>query len=175
MHYINLPGIGGSGERHWQTIWETEETVFSRIAVKDWNAPDLDEWLSSVDEAIEKASGACILVAHSLSCLLAAEYIQQNPKRVKGVFLVAPPDPDSPVFPREEAAEFVTVGQGNLGCPAVVLASQDDPYGDLGYARRRANEWNASLIELGHNGHLNDLGEWTDGRRLLSAFNAGIS
>lgn len=174
MKFITLPGIGGSGDRHWQTFWETDQEHFKRISVADWDKPSLEEWLEAVDIEAVRATERAVLVAHSLSCLLATEYALQHPTKVRGLFLVAPPDPSSGPFPRREAAEFVTIGQSPLACPSIVLASSDDPYGSFSYAKQRAALWGSGFIDLGDCGHVNDLGGWPEGRRLLDAFAAGL-
>jgi predicted alpha/beta hydrolase family esterase len=174
MQFITLPGIGGSGDRHWQTLWERNEDAFNRITVKDWDRPNLQEWFYAVETAVSDSAERPILVAHSLSCLLVAEYVARTPSKVLGAFLVAPPDPASKPFPKQAASEFVSLGRLPLERPSLVLASTNDPYGTLDYARRRASNWRGEIVELGACGHLNDLGEWPEGRRLLTAFAAGL-
>lgn len=174
MQFITLPGIGGSGDQHWQTLWEKNETSFNRMTVEDWDRPSLREWLDAVDAVVSDTAVRPILVAHSLSCLLAAEYVARTSSKVAGAFLVAPPDPTSKPFPKQAAAEFVSAGHQPLECPSVILASTNDPYGTLDYAKQRTSEWCGELVDLGPCGHVNDLGEWKEGRRLLTAFAAGL-
>lgn len=175
MKFINLPGIGGSGERHWQSFWESEERVFERIEVQNWQQPNLNEWLQAVDAKVTQAKGKAVLVAHSLSCLLAAEYVSRNPGAVCGTFLVAPPDPASKPFPREEAFEFIGIARSKLDCPSLVIASKDDPYGTVSYAKSRAELWGAKFVRLGSCGHINDLGSWSEGRKLLAEFGSEVA
>lgn len=174
---IILPGIGGSGEAHWQTHWESEHPAMRRFAPASWDKPDLDDWIAALDRAIDEAGGPPLLIAHSLACLLVPHWRQASSRRIAGAFLVAVPDPNGTAFPREAAA-FGNVPAGRLGLPSLIVASSNDPYGSLPYARRRADQWGSGLVELGALGHINGasgLGRWQEGLNLLAALNAGMS
>lgn len=177
--FINLPGIGGSGEAHWQTIWEADDPRFTRFRPSDWDKPDLTDWLAAVDRAVAAAPEPPLLVAHSLACLLVPQWAARTDdagSRVRGALMVAVPDPDGPAFPRAQAPSFAGKQDGALPFPALVVASTDDPYDTIGYARERAAAWKAGLVVLGPRGHINgasDLGRWPEGAALLEAFAAG--
>jgi predicted alpha/beta hydrolase family esterase len=174
---ITLPGIGGSPETHWQAIWERGDPSIVRFEPSDWNNPDLDDWIAALDRAVDAAAEPPILVAHSLACLLAPHWAARRPLRpVRGAFLVAVPDPDAPSFPAVEAASFRGVPETILPFPALVVASTDDPYGSIGYARGRAAAWGAGFVAAGALGHINGasaLGDWPLGAMLFEAFRAG--
>ena len=60
-----------------------------------------------------------------------------------------------------------------LPCPALIVASEDDPYASLDYARRLAVHWRASFVNLGCKGHINaasNLDDWQQGLQLLHDF-----
>jgi pimeloyl-ACP methyl ester carboxylesterase len=97
--FITLPGIGGSGEGHWQTLWERSHPSMRRFKATDWDRPQLSEVVGALQEAVEAADPTIILMAHSLSCLLVAHWAVQSASIVAGAFLVAVPDPNAPVFP----------------------------------------------------------------------------
>ncbi|RED38359.1 hypothetical protein BJ123_104110 [Rhodopseudomonas thermotolerans] len=173
---IILPGISGSGETHWQSLWQSASPSFSRFRPADWDAPDLADWTAALHAALADAPRPAVLVAHSLACLLVAHAAEQIRDRVRGAFLVAVPDPEAPAFPAE-AASFCNPPARPLPFPALIVASSDDPYGSLDYARRRAGEWNTGLVIAGAHGHINGasgLGEWQQGRSLFDAFCAGL-
>ena len=45
MHdIITLPGLGGSGDTHWQTLWERTDARFTRFQPASWDQPDLHDW-----------------------------------------------------------------------------------------------------------------------------------
>ena len=171
-----LPGIGGSGEEHWQTYWEKAQPSMRRFAPASWDNPDLADWIASLDRAIGDTNQPPFLVAHSLACLLIAHWHRRLPRRIAGAFMVAVPDPVGAQFP-PEAAEFEGVPEGRLGFPSLIIASSNDPFASLNYTRRRAAEWGAGLVELGALGHINGksgLGKWQEGLSLLHAFKAGL-
>ena len=173
---IIVPGIGGSGEAHWQTRWQRRDPGMVRFAPASWDAPDLADWIEALDRAVLAAPCPPFLVAHSLACLLVPHWRAARPgRRIAGAFLVAVPDPEGPAFPAE-AASFRGVPEGRLGFPALVVASTDDLYGPPEHARRRAEGWGAGLVVAGALGHINaasGLGDWPLGSQLFAAFRAG--
>jgi predicted alpha/beta hydrolase family esterase len=90
---------------------------------------------------------------------------------IGGALLVAVPDPEAPGFP-PQARGFAPVSRVRLDCPSIVVASIDDPYGDLPFVQRCARSWGSRLVNIGKAGHINaasGLGEWSEGHRLLAS------
>jgi uncharacterized protein len=174
---IILPGIGSSDEMHWQTVWQRSNESMIRFQPKDWDHPDLNDWIEALDRSIEKTASEPILVAHSLACLLVVHWAaRRHHGSVAGAFLVGVPDPEGPCFPAIEAASFRTVPQMPLGFPTLIVASDNDPYGSIDHARARAAAWDAGLVSVGTLGDMNsasNLGDWPLGAMLLEAFRAG--
>jgi uncharacterized protein len=174
--FITLPGIGGSGETHWQTLWERSHSSMTRFQPPDWDRPQLSDWVGALQQAVDAAAPPIILVAHSLSCLLVAHWAAQTASTVAGAFLVAVPDPDAPVFP-SAATSFRAVPEGALPFPSIIIASTDDPYSTLEYAQTRAQQWGSRLISIGASGHINassNLGDWPQGKSLLNDFASSL-
>jgi len=174
---IILPGIGGSGEAHWQTRWERSNPEMRRFQPADWEKPELADWISALERAVGASATPPLLVAHSLACLLVAHWQQISSLAVAGAFLVAVPDPQSVSFP-EEAAGFADPPLQRMRFPTLIIASADDPFGTPGYARARADLWGSGLVEIGPFGHINGqsgLEDWGPGRALLTAFSAGLA
>ena len=48
-----LPGLGNSGEGHWQTIWENT-FGFIRVQQANWEAPVCNEWIDTIDKEVLK-------------------------------------------------------------------------------------------------------------------------
>ena len=121
-----------------------------------------------------------LLVAHSLSCLLVAHWVQEANSsderahrlaQVSGALLVAVPDPGAKAFP-PEASGFRNPPARPLPFPALVVASSDDPYATTAYAQQQAAAWQADFVDVGACGHINaasQLGEWPQGWALLEA------
>lgn len=169
---IILPGIGGSGETHWQTHWERSEARVRRFKPSDWDRPDLEDWIAALDRAVTEAEAPPLLVAHSLACLLVAHWQKASARAVAGAFLVAVPDPASGLFPAE-AKGFAEVPEGRLRFPSLIVASANDPFGSIGYAHARAVQWGSSIVEIGALGHINGksgLGDWPEGHALFQSF-----
>jgi len=178
------PGLGNSGPTHWQSLWEADPAVqpAARVARRDWDRPDRDEWRCELDAAVRgaaAASSAIVLVGHSLACLNFADWAgraaAESPELlrvVRGALLVAPPNPDRPDAPERRSliGSFAPVPSARLPTPTVVVASRTDPYADFAFAERLARSWGSRLVDAGDAGHVNaasGLGAWEAGRRLL--------
>jgi len=178
MHdIITLPGLGGSGDTHWQTLWERTDARFTRFQPASWDQPDLHDWEQSLERAVGHCAKPPVLVAHSLACLLVVHWAARFPSAIAGAFLVAVPDPDGGNFPLE-AASFKPVPDRTLRFPSLIIVSTNDPYGGLEVTQRLSRAWQSGLIAPGALGHINassGLGDWPQGRALLDAFCAGLS
>jgi len=174
MSTIVMPGIGGSGPGHWQTLWEQAAPTLQRFAPSSWDEPDLDDWWRALDRAV--GEGPSLLLAHSLSCLLAVRWAHAHPERVAGMVLVAPPDPAGPSFPASLAA-FTEGLDVRPGVPALIIASDDDEYCDEERSIALAKQWGIPRVSVGRLGHINaasGIGDWPEGWRLVEAFKAGL-
>lgn len=169
---IILPGIGGSGQNHWQSYWEAANPSFRRFKPHDWNQPDLENWIIALDDAIRAARKPPLIIAHSLGCLLVAHAARRNIGSIRGAFLVSVPDPGGAEFPRE-AQSFDLVPYDPLPFASMIVASSDDPFGSLRYARECASSWQSEFVEIGAHGHINaesGLGTWHEGLALYRQF-----
>lgn len=175
MHVVTVPGYRGSGPQHWQTAWERAHPSFVRFAPSSWDLPDPADWSAALDRAV--SDGPAVLVAHSLGCLAAADFARRHPARVRGVFLVAVPDPGAPAFPQAARSFAARPLGGALGVPALVIASGDDPFCSADRSSDIARAWGSGWASVGNLGHINSdshLGEWTLGWDLFTAFAAGL-
>ena len=95
--YVIAPGYQDSDAGHWQTLWQAElGPAAVRVAVGSWDEPELEDWVAGLDAAMTPGA---VIVAHSLGCLTALEWLARHPGVAAGAFLVAVPDPDGPDFP----------------------------------------------------------------------------
>jgi predicted alpha/beta hydrolase family esterase len=168
-----LPGLAGSGPDHWQTRWERFYPRHRRVEQRDWDHPDREGWLATLEGALEAAGEPVALVAHSLGCALVAHAAGRPfAARVRAAFLVAPADVDSPICTPVETHVFAPMPLPRLPFPATVVASRTDPYVTLERARGFAHAWGAELVDAGPLGHLNadsGLGDWPAGRAIFEA------
>ena len=171
-----VPGIGNSGPRHWQTLWEQQHPRWQRVQQRDWDRPVLTEWLPALESALAGISAPAVLIAHSMGCLLVAHWAQQASVPVRAALLVAPPDPRSPAFPAS-ARGFETVPSGRLPFPTLLVASSNDPFGSVDYAKQCATSWGSAFAEAGAIGHINaesEIGAWPAGLVLLERLLASL-
>lgn len=169
---ILLPGFGGSGPDHWQTLWERWDPRLRRFSPSSWDAPVLADWIDALEASVAAEPEPPVLVAHSLACLLVLHWSARSRRAVRGAFLVALPDPNGALFPAE-AESFRAPPMRPLPFPSLIVASTDDPYGAPSYVAESAEALGADLHVAGALGHINGasgLGDWPRGRVLLDAF-----
>lgn len=169
MNVLTVPGLWNSGPLHWQTHWEAKHG-FTRVQQRDFDHPDRDEWVRTLDEAIRAQETPPLLAAHSLGCTLVAQWVgDRGGSGAAGAFLVAPSDVEAPGYP-EEGRSFASMPLVRLPFPSIVVASTNDEYVSVPRARRFADAWGAVLVLIGDAGHINGAsghGPWPEGEALL--------
>lgn len=176
-HVLLLPGIGNSGPEHWQSHWEEQFPNFHRVIQRDWDKPICAEWVAAVEQAVGESGTQTILVAHSLACLVVAEWAASTRLCIAGALLVAVPDPEGPNFP-QEAVGFRRNTQRPFSFPSIVVASENDPYASLPYSQQCAAQWGSRFVNIGAAGHINassNLGRWEEGLKLLKMLDTADS
>ena len=171
-----IPGLGGSGPEHWQSLWQARLPDARRVEQADWDKPDRTGWIARLDQAVAHSTQPPILVAHSLSCALVACWAAAHKRPVRAALLAAPADVDSDGHTPLEAHVFRPMPMAPLPFTTIVAASRDDPYVAFERASAMAKAWGAELTDIGDAGHINTAsgyGEWPDGERLLHRLQAG--
>lgn len=167
-----VPGISNSGPEHWQSRWQQHNPSYVRVPFAEWDAPDRHDWVATLEAKVRELGPDTVIVAHSLGTLAVAHWAAGYAGRkapVAGALLVAVPDPDGPNFP-QQARNFKPLPLQPLGFPAVVVASDNDPYSGPVYSAAIAQAWGSRFISIGAHGHINaasGLGDWPQGRALL--------
>lgn len=164
------PGYCGSGDNHWQTYWEKENTEYIRIEQRDWSQPIADEWTETIEKFVREAKTEVIVVAHSLGCIALALWAQKTKLRIKGALLVAPPNTDDEKL-KSILKGFSPVPQHKLPFPSILLASTNDPYRSIEESEALAERWGSQFVNLGAVGHINgasNLKNWPEGREYLN-------
>ena len=49
-----LPGLNSSGPQHWQTRWEQADPSFRRVQQKDWETPQLSDWIEGISREVAR-------------------------------------------------------------------------------------------------------------------------
>lgn len=170
---LTVPGLGGSGPGHWQTLWEQARPDTTRVELGMWSTPHRNAWVTKLDRAISTARAPVILAAHSLGCLAVAWWAalagQPYGWPVAGALLVAPADVDA-TDAHPELSAFAPAPRQPLPFPSIVVASADDPWITLDRAHSLAVEWGSHFVDIGEQGHINaasGIGWWPEGQELL--------
>ncbi len=168
MNVLLVPGLGNSGPDHWLSHWE-KALPAQRAELGDWDDPQLQNWIANLDAAVMDAERDVVVVAHSLGCACVAHWAARA-RPVKAALLVAPADVDSDAHVPPPARRFAPMPMEKLPFPAIVVASTNDPYADIGRSEDFARAWGARFVNFGALGHINAdsaLGSWPKGRALL--------
>ena len=169
-NYFIIPGLGGSGPDHWQTYFETTGANFKRIVQKDWDAPNIKEWVETIDNAIATYDPeTVVLVGHSLGCPTIAQWAAQSHKKIKGALLVAPPDIEA-IQKKFQIELFRELPTAKINFPTIVVASTNDQWDQDQQAALYAKNWGSRFVSIGDAGHINDLsghGKWEQGLKIL--------
>jgi predicted alpha/beta hydrolase family esterase len=167
---FTLPGLGNSGEQHWQSHWERQYPELERINQKDWETPVCDDWTAAIDEKITgQDQKNVILVGHSLACSTIVQWVKKYNRIIKGALLVAPSDTEAPTYPRGTTG-FVPVPLIRLPFRSIVIASSDDVYVPPERAGFFAECWGSEFVNIGKAGHINTAsgyGLWAQGLEYL--------
>jgi predicted alpha/beta hydrolase family esterase len=164
-----LPGLGDSGEGHWQTHWE-KQFGFKRVNQKDWDTPTCSDWIETIDKEITRSDPSqIILVAHSLACVTTVFWAIHFNRKIKGALLVAPSDVEADTYPPGTAG-FSPMPLMKLPFPSITVASSNDYYVTFERATLFANAWGSELVNIGDAGHVNvaaGFGPWESGLKYL--------
>lgn len=165
-----LPGWHNSGPAHWQSRWEHLLPGLTRVQQDNWDMPELQDWVCTLERAIATSRKPVLLIGHSLGCITIAHWARQHRHRVAGALLVAPADVErrtvAPALRR-----FAPIPTARLPFPSLVIASDNDRCCDAWRAAELAGQWGAELHFLYGAGHINadsGLGDWPEGRVLLN-------
>ena len=146
------------------TRWPQRVPGVRRVGAVERSVPDLNRWAAKVATEIDGCREAPLVVAHGFGALAALRATFLFERRVAGMMLVAPDDPDRHgVLARLPAAA--------LPYPTLVIASRDDPAIKVTKAGALATRWGSRLVVVDR---LEGDG-WPDGDRLLRAFSAELA
>jgi uncharacterized protein len=169
---IIVPGLGGSGDTHWQTHLQRSLPDATRVQQDDWEKPELKGWLERLAAEVEARPGA-ILVAHSLGCALVAHLALRRPRpSINGALLVAPADVDSNTALANPMRSFAPMPLRPFPFRSIVVASTNDPYIGIERAFDLAGAWGAEFINIGPAGHINiaaGFGPWIAAKDMVDS------
>ena len=172
-----VPGYTNSGENHWQSRWQRNLKTATRVEQEDWHKPVLEDWTANLLAAIGAAPLPAVLVAHSLGCHVVVQAAQQFDEiargKVRGAFMVAPPDVENPGLKPKHLMTFGPYPRDPLPFPSAVVASRTDRFCAISVADDMAASWGSLFIDAGDQGHLNAAsghGPWPEGLMVFARF-----
>lgn len=168
-----IPGYTNSGPDHWQTRWQAKLSTARRVEQVEWSKPVRDDWVAEVVKAVNAAERPVVVVAHSLGIPTFIHALPEIADKIKGAFLVAPPDvADSSIRPKH-LMTFGPYPREPFTFPSVVIASRNDSYCRYEVAEDLAAAWGSMLIDAGEAGHINGdsgHGPWPEGSMVFAQF-----
>ena len=168
-----VPGYQGSGPDHWQTRWEQKLSTAHRVEQAEWSKPVREDWTRELIKEVEAAQKPVVIVAHSLGVPTSILSLPFLGKKVRGAFLVAPPDVANPDIRPKHLMTFGPYPRDRLPFPSIVIASRNDEYCDFAVAEDIAKDWGSLFIDAGEAGHINSAsgyGPWPEGLMVFSQF-----
>jgi uncharacterized protein len=164
-----VPGLAGSGERHWQRWWLGQEPEAEIVEQDDFDRPNLADWTQNVGRQIHPHPGA-VLVGHSLGAVLIAHLARQA-FPIGAALIVAPVDIEANANLRAVAPDFAPIPAFRLPFPSIVVASTNDSLMSVERASQLARKWGSRFVHLGNSGHINTAsgyGPWPGGLALAA-------
>lgn len=140
-----------------------------RVQQAEWVKPVRQDWVARVADEINFALKPVVLVAHSLGVAAAIHALAEKPEltqKVKGAFLVAPPDVENPDIRPRHLMTFGPYPRDPLPFASFVVASRTDPFSSYEKAEETAAGWGSFLVDAGDSGHINaesGHGPWPEG------------
>ncbi len=171
-----IPGLGGSGPEHWQSLWQARLPDARRVEQADWDKPDRAGWIARLDAAVAQSKAAAD-PGRAQPLLRAGRLLGGGARAAgAGALLVAPADVE---FRYPHAAGSARLPPAADEAPALPHHRRRQPRRSLCRVRRAidmAKAWGAELVDIGEAGHINTsagYGEWPEGERLLQRLQAG--
>lgn len=173
-----VPGYDGSEDEHWQRRWAAKLSTARVVEHEDWKFGALDKAVGVIVDAVRGATRPVILVAHSAGVPLTLHAIARLKAldlaaRVKGAFLVSPPQDDKMLALEGIDPKLANAPRDPLPFPAVVAASTNDPFGEQLAAQNLAFDIGAAFSDAGEAGHINVAsghGPWPEGILRFAGF-----
>ena len=175
--YLIIPGYEGSDENHWQSYFEKRLPNCYRVDQKSWDNPECNDWITNIQHHVMKwGAEKVILIGHSLGGIAIAHWTKQYEMKIKGAFIVAPPDIENPSrdLPLNS---FVPIPQDKLPFPSILIGSNNDHWATAVRIQEFAANWGSELLFIGNAGHINSdsgHGNWDEGLVLLNNFKKKI-
>ena len=169
-----VAGHMGAGDAHWQSRLIAKLSAAQLVEQDDWLYGSLDAAVQRMVKAVAAAEKPVVFVAHSAGCCLIAHAVSKMAiEKVRGAFLVTPPNFKSLAEFDGIDPHFAEVPREPLPFPSILVASSNDPYASLEDSADLALAWGSQLVEAGEAGHINTAsghGPWPEGMMRFAGF-----
>lgn len=167
-----LPGLGGGSPDHWYDRWARKLSTARRVEQRDFDRPVLAEWTARISAAAAEAQKPVVLIGHALGARAGALVAPDLPN-LAAAMLVAPPSARALRAMDVVDPAFAHAATRRLACPALLVASRDDPYASYEESTELASALGATLADAGLSGQLDPAsghGPWPEGLMRLAHF-----
>ena len=169
---VFVAGYGNSEPKHWQRLWFDSTKDAHWVEQKEWDNPNRDIWIEELEKTLLHVEGPILLIAHSIGSHTVVEWAKKyyTNQNILGALLVAPPNTTADNFPKEIKG-YENPPLEKLPFSSTCILSSDDPYSTEEKAEFLADKWGSKVVKIGAKGHINlasNLGNWEEGRKILS-------
>ena len=63
FNFLMVPGLGGSGQEHWQSLWQRDVADARTVEQSNRDRPNIETWLAVLNRYIEGCRKPIVLVA----------------------------------------------------------------------------------------------------------------
>jgi predicted alpha/beta hydrolase family esterase len=172
-----LPGLGGGGPDHWLMRWENKLSTARRVTQLEWDRADRAQWTKRIADEITQSERPVVCVAHSTGVIALLHAAETVGDRIAGAFLVAPSSETVALAIAGIDDAFIPYPRRPLPFPAILVASENDPYADIDFSKALARDLGAEFVSAGAAGHINvesGHGPWPEGSIRFAAFVAKL-
>jgi uncharacterized protein len=173
-----IAGHMGTGPDHWQTRLVAKLSSAQLVEQADWVHGSLPVAINTLVAAVAAAEKPVVFVAHSIGALLVAHAIAALKvhgvvNKVRGGYLVVPPNEAALRTLHGIDPAFAHVPQDPLPFPSLLVATSNDPFSSMEDSAALALAWGSHLVEAGEAGHIDHRsghGPWPEGMMRFAGF-----
>jgi uncharacterized protein len=175
--YLIVPGYGNSNEGHWQTYFQQQLKNAHRIMQQSWDKPNCSDWVNNIHQSVmQHQPNEVVLISHSLGGIAIAHWVKAFNVKIKGAFIVAPPDLENP-YMNLGLESFTPIPQNPFPFTSKVIGSTNDYWATVVRTKLFAKNWGSDALFIADAGHINTasgFGPWDAGLQLFREFTARL-
>ena len=174
--FLIVPGLRDHVEEHWQTYLAAQLAKVVTVPPLEHDKLSREARVQALNSTLASIEGPVVIVAHSAGCMMVAHWALRRARPILGALLAAPADVETQMpagYPTKDVLAdngWTPIPRQRLPFPTLLAASSNDPLTALERARRFAQDWGSTLVELGPQGHLNPAsghGPWPQAMALI--------